>query len=325
MATTMVVALTSGMLYQMNCYGIVSLSSLNRQDYLEVAQMYDKIIALSKELGIKKPRISVNFTENYVLGCGEAITAYQYEHAGELFRIRAKLGSDIGKEYKKDEAIQLIEQSDFMLLDTSPVPDEQNDSVRRELLSRNLAQYPFSQSMLALRPVIRKYVEDNFLLKGSFRIFQREIKLYVNKNVKLKPVAIRASSQLNDRHSADTILDESSRVWHSEGNPHYPQWVEFEYKDPVAINNISILCQIGAPQRAPSKFRFQGRDADGDWVDLLEVSDAGFKDGEEQKSWPVDNVHAFKYYRLYIEKNNGAPDLLTIQQISFRRADNKGV
>jgi len=318
-----VASLTLGMLYQMKCYALVSFSSRNRNDYLEVARMYDDIITISREKGFGKPGISVNFSENYVLGCGEAITAYQYEHAGELFRIRAKLGSDIGRKFEQDEAIGLIRESDFMLLDTSEEPQGLHDTVKRGLLSHNLAEYPFSKSMLTLRPVIRRFVEDNFLLKGRYQIFNREVELYINKNIEFKPIAIRASSQLNKHHSADTILQTSSTIWHSESTPTYPQWLEFEYKSPLIINNISILCQVGAPERAPSDFYFQGQYENGQWLNLLKVSNANFKAGDELKSWSIENVHAFKRYRLYITKNNGATDLLTIEQISFGYAGNK--
>jgi len=317
-----VVALALGTLYQMKCYALVSFSSRNRSDYLEVARMYDDIIAISKEGDIERPGISVNFSENYVLGCGEAITAYQYEHAGELFRVNAKLGSDIGKKFEQDEAIGLIRESDFMLLDTSEEPQGLHDTVKRGLISHNLAEYPFSKSMLPLRPIIKKFVEDNFLLKGCYQIFNREVELYVNKNIEFKPIAIRASSQ-HEQYSADTIMETSSKIWHSESTPTYPQWLEFEYKSPLIINRISILCQIGAPERAPSDFYFQGQYENGQWLNLLKVNSAPFKAGNESISWSIENTHAFKRYRLYITKNNGAADLLTIGQISFGYANNK--
>ncbi|MGA2916331.1 MAG: hypothetical protein ABSE89_09930 [Sedimentisphaerales bacterium] len=318
-----VVALVSGMLYQIKCYSLVSISSRNRSDYLEVARMYDDIITISKKEGIKTPGISVNFTENYVLGCGEAITAYQYEHAGELFRIKAKLGSDIGKKIEPDEAIELIQGSDFMLLDAGEEIQGQQDTVKRELLSQNLAEYPFSKSMIILKPIVRKFVEGSFLQKGCYQIFNREVELYINKNIEFRPIAIRASSQMNKHYSADTILDASSAIWHSENTPVYPQWIEFEFKFPVIINNILILCQVGAPERAPSDFYLQGQFENGQWLNLLKVNSAPFKAGNESISWPIENVHAFKHYRLYITKNNGANDLLTIQQIRFGYADNK--
>jgi len=142
-------------------------------------------------------------------------------------------------------------------------------------------------------------------------------------NMEFRPIAIRASSQMDNHYTADTILEAFSAVWHSGVNPIYPQWLEFEYESPVVINHISILCQIGAPKRAISDFYFQGQSKDSKWLNLLDVNSAAFKDGDKLKSWPVENVHAFKLYRLYITKNNGANDLLTIQQISFGYANSK--
>ncbi|MGA2916333.1 MAG: hypothetical protein ABSE89_09940 [Sedimentisphaerales bacterium] len=142
-------------------------------------------------------------------------------------------------------------------------------------------------------------------------------------NMEFRPIAIRASSQMDNHYTADTILETSSAIWHSGVNPIYPQWLEFEYESPVVINHISILCQIGAPKRAPSDFYFQGQIKDSKWLNLLDVNNAAFKDGDELKSWPIENTRAFKCYRLYITENNGANDLLTIQQIGFGYADNK--
>lgn len=312
-----VITLSLGMFYQIKSYAIVSLCSHNRADYLGVAKLYDGIIAVSKETCLKKPRISVDFMENYVLGCAEAITAYQYEHTGELFRVSQKLGSDIGAEVKEEEALNLIRESDLMLLSVKEEPLESRDPLYCDPLSPGMAGMPFSKSMKGIRPALAAYVSKNFTEKGRYKIFNREIALYLNSQLSFSPIAIRSSSVSSNLYSADSILKESSVIWHSESNPAYPQWVEFEYKLPVVITQLTMRCQPGGSRRAPSEFYFQGLDEDGQWLNLLVVPNASFKDEEELKSWPAENKTAFKRYRVYITKNNGAPDFVTITKISF--------
>lgn len=312
-----VATLSMGMFYQVKSYAIVSLCSHNREDYLAVARLYEDIIAVSKEANIKRPRISVDFMENYVLGCGEAITAYRYEHAGELFRVTQKLGSDIGAEVKEEEALSLIRESDLVLLSVKEEPLESRDPLYCDPLSPGMATMPFSKSIKEIRPALTTYVNKNFIEKGRYKIFNREIALYLKRQLIFKPIAIRASSVSGELYSANSILEESAVVWHSKSYSTYPQWIEFEYRFPVIITELTMRCQPGGSRRAPSEFYFQGLEENGQWSDLLVVSKASFKDEEELKSWPVENKKAFKCYRVYITLNNGAPDFVTIAKVSF--------
>jgi len=311
------IILSLGIVYQVRYYSIKSLCSYNRKDYLEVARMYNAIIAVSKEADVKEPSISVDFMENYVLGCGEAITAYRYERAGELFRVRQKLGSDIGAEVKEDAALNLIRESDLVLLSVREEPLELRDPLYCDPLSPGMAGMPFSKSIKEIRPALTAYVNNNFIERGRYKIFNREVALYLKRQLSFRPIVIRASSQAGDEYSANSILDESNVIWHSKSPPTYPQWIEFEYKTPVIITQLTMQCQPGGARRAPAEFYLQGLDENSQWSNLLVISKASFTDKEELKSWPVENKKAFKCYRVYIVSNNGEPDFVTIARISF--------
>lgn len=140
----------------------------------------------------------------------------------------------------------------------------------------------------------------------------------------IMPLVIKASSQASDEFSPKTILDLNPTVWHSANNPKYPQWIEFEYKASVVINGITMNCQPGGSIRAPMEFTFQGQNANNKWkwYDLLTVSNAGYGDNQETKTWQTDNTKSFNKYRLYITKNNGAKDFVTIGKISFNYLSN---
>lgn len=308
--------LSLGMSYQVKHYSTVSLCTHNKKDYLEVAELYDDIIAVSKRARLKQPRISVSFMENYVLGCGEAITAYQYEHKGELFRVTQKLGSDVGATIKKEDALNLIRESDIVLLSAREEPLESRDPLHTDPLSSGMALTPFSISIQKIRPELKAELDKNFTKEGKYRIFNREIVMYLNHQLVLAPISIKASSISNDQYGVESILDGSS-VWHSTPNPVYPQWIEFEYQMPTVISQLTVRCQPGGARRAPSEFYFQGLDEQGKWLNLLSVPKASFKDQEELKSWSLKNARAFKSYRMFITKNNGEKDFVTIAQISF--------
>ena len=170
--------------------------------------------------------------------------------------------------------------------------------------------------MRELEFAVIPFVNEKFMLKSRYRIFNRDVELWWNKNRFYKPL-IRASSVSNETYMADTLLEESGAIWHSKSPPDYPQWLEFEYQKPVIINKLVMYSQEGAPQRGPSEFYFQGQDERGRWRDLLTVSHAGFTDTEGVKSWAIQNKEKFKHYRLYILKNSGSPDFVTIRHIDF--------
>lgn len=132
-----------------------------------------------------------------------------------------------------------------------------------------------------------------------------------------KPNAIMASSRLSDEFSEKDILEDYSPIWHSRVGPTYPQWIEFEYSEQVVINGITVEGQPGGWKRAPAEFYFQGQSDDGQWVDLLYVNGNSISETENSKSWAIENNNPFKHYRLYILKNNGAADYVTIKRIKF--------
>ncbi len=310
------VALSFGMSYQIKAYERRGTSTNHRQDYLEVARLYDDMVNVSKKSGIKKPTVSINFLQNYVLGCGEAITAYQYEKAGELFRVTPLLGSDIGNGITKESAFELLRDSDLVILSMTKELPEKRGLVSCDPLAEGLYHYPFYKSVREYHEDIVSFVKERFSAKGKYKICCRDIVLYAAKDLPFRPVAVYASSQMNEEFSAEAVL-QAPGIWHSTPNPEYPQWIEFKYKSPVIINNITVRCQPGAPMRAPLEFYLQGQGKDGQWKNLLAVENAGFTDKEELKSWHVENYQAFSRYRILITKNNGEPTLLTIGRIKF--------
>ena len=79
--------------------------------------------------------------------------------------------------------------------------------------------------------------------------------------------------------------------------------------------------QTGGPtgvNRAPKRFTFQGKNGGEDWVDLLEVENAGFTDVDEIRTWQLYKTPKFTTYRILIKSNNGSHDVVTINFINFQ-------
>ncbi|MFQ5752896.1 MAG: discoidin domain-containing protein, partial [bacterium] len=313
-----VVAVSSGMYFQVKNFSRMTNSTHYRSSYQEAAKLYDDVFRLSKEYGLKQPKVSINFLENYTLGSGVAMTAYQYEKTGELFSVIPKLGgNDISKKISREDALELLSQSDLAVFSLDRENKINTSPVNCDPLSDTLAKYPFVVSMESFQEDLFALLKSNFIKKGSYKICGRTIGLYVHHKILIKPIEIKASSIMNEQYSAATVMDNIPNVWHSIANPEYPQWIKFKYTSPVVINSITVKCQPGGSRRAPLEFQFQGRNTGEDWGTLLEVENAGFSDSAEVMTWPVINENAFTEYRLFITKNNGAPDFVTVGGVSF--------
>lgn len=138
-----------------------------------------------------------------------------------------------------------------------------------------------------------------------------------------KASSITASSVFKVNMGPDALLEPGGGIWHSAQPPQYPEWVEMYFKKAKQISHLKIQSQSNSPHgqeylRTPMDFIFQGSDDRLQWNNLLEIHEARFDTGGEWKSWEIPNERAFSYYRIYIRKNNGDPDLLTIQNIQIK-------
>ena len=332
----MFTTLSLGIDYQIKQYNRGSVSLNNRTDYLQVARLYDDIIELSKAKQIKQPRISVNFLENYTLGCGEAITSYYYERKGEVFRVAQMLGSDIGNPINSQDALKLIAESDIVLLSVKEDPLENRLPKNRDPLSEGLSQNLFSKSMREIKPTLSKFVNTNFYPEHKYKIFNREIIMYVNKQPQS---VIKASSQSSAEYNCsenqpDLIITADkfninsppnyvnrsvpTLFWEAPGG--YPYWIKFEFASKAKkIITYSLKTGIheGAIEEMPKDWRFQGSNDGVDWV-TLDVREGEIKwKKDEKRTYNVVNKQDYKYYRLYFEQGN-RPDYIRIYEVSLK-------
>ena len=149
------------------------------------------------------------------------------------------------------------------------------------------------------------------------------------------PVISVSSNSLagDEKYSPKYLLQENRTIWHAESPPKYPQWVEISFPKSVVLTHLGLRSQGDSPKgkehgRGPKDFIFQGSNESSDsrgvlnrrkWVDLLEVKNNVYTEGEAWKDWFFKNNVSYRYYRIFI-KAGGDPDYLTIRQIGLDQA-----
>lgn len=318
--------LSLGIDYQIKRYNRGSVSLNNKIDYLQVARLYDDIIELSKDKQIKSPRISVNFIENYTLGCGEAITSYYYERKGEIFRVAQMLGSDPGNPINTQDALTLISESDIVLLSVKEDPLENRLPKNRDPLSEGFIQHPFYKSMKEMNPILVEFVNANFYPVHKYEIFNREIIMYFNKHPRpissaSEPIPdLKITADKSNINSPPEFVNRSSPnlFWETPGG--YPYWIQFEFTAKTKIiTKYSLKTGIheGATEEMPKDWRFQGSEDEANWVTLDARQDQTKWKKDEERIYNVVNNKDYKYYRLYFEQGN-RPDYIRIYGISLK-------
>lgn len=315
-------ALMAGLIFQLNAYSMVGLSTVAKKDYLEVAHLYDDITRLAKELGTDTPAIAFDFIENYTLGCGQALTAYRYEKEREILRPHCFFPSDVGAVYDYDHARNAMLSADLLVLSLEETSLEAWNPYTRDPLSHVFTTLPFSQSIEPFREQLHTDIQGQYKLVNTYQIFNRKIGLF--RKLHPQPVSVYTAS-MGGPETPVTVLfsKEDGVVWHSASPPKFPITIEFSYTEANKINGLMLLPQIGNKKRAPSDFVLQGMSDEGGWVDVLTVKGAKTDDEGTPMNYPIEGEF-YKSFRLVIFSNGGAPDFVTLRKIVplFIVADN---
>lgn len=306
-------ALMAGLIFQLNAYSMLGLSTVAKKDYLEVAHLYDDITRLAKEMGTDTPAIASDFIENYTLGCGQALTAYRYEKEREILRPHCFFPSDVGAVYDYDHAHNAMLSADLLILSLEETSLEAWNPYTRDPLSHVFTTLPFSQSIEPFRKQLHTDIQEQYKLINTYHIFNRKIGLF--RKWHPQPFSVHTAS-IGGPGTPGAVLfsNEDGVVWHSASPPKFPITIEFSYTEANKINELMLLPQIGEKTRAPSDFVFQGMSDNGNWVDLLKVKGAKTDDNGTPMNYPIKGGY-YKSYRLVISSNGGSPDFITLRKI----------
>lgn len=130
---------------------------------------------------------------------------------------------------------------------------------------------------------------------------------------------VTASSQHKSYGGPRLAFDDTRGTWHTATKPTYPQWIKCEFSKQKKITSLAIQAQTHGTnnRRAPKDFVLQASNDDRNYTDLLKVTDDVYTKPGQWHHWKVKNDKKYKFYRIYITKNGGAPNYLSIQEIKM--------
>ena len=159
-----IISLGCGFYHQVNAYSQHTFLSRTRHDVLQILEMYDDIGAHSEKMGWQSPRISVDSIRDYLAG-GLVLTPLYYERHGVLLQAQVRLGR-ASSHVKEQQALQALRDSDFVILTYTNQPGDE-------------PTFPFVTDFEQIRPVVNEFVQREFGLLGSYRVYGRDVDVYV--------------------------------------------------------------------------------------------------------------------------------------------------
>jgi hypothetical protein len=132
-----------------------------RSDVEQVTELYECLGRRCQTAGWTTPVVSVNAISEYFWPTIISPLVYERQHV--LLKPRMLLGFGLG-EVSEAEAIAAIGQSDFVILDQTPIDGN--------------ALYPFQHCMEQMRPQLQAMCEQQFVSVGRFRMYGQDVTLY---------------------------------------------------------------------------------------------------------------------------------------------------
>ncbi|CZT56923.1 Beta-L-arabinobiosidase precursor [Eubacteriaceae bacterium CHKCI005] len=86
-----------------------------------------------------------------------------------------------------------------------------------------------------------------------------------------------------------------------------PVEVGFELEQPAAVQTYLIASGTDEPSRDPSAWTFFGSQDKETWVELDKQQGVTFSSREEKKTFSFSNATAYRYYKIVVTQNCGAP------------------
>lgn len=265
----------------------------------EIQNLYADIGRLAGNRGQKEIAISVDRITHFELGALLGFAIYDFEQNSRFLIHEPKLGGVIDEPIELEQAKMLLGQSDFALLGSMPYPE---------------SSLPFMKSLRPISEDVHKYVEQHFCLYKGYMLFGEPRRLYVNQNKRAWQYSASASTEPG--YGPDGLLEGRSRIWHAPWAENRNQWVEFQRENPLQFSALTIVAQDGAPERAPRNFILEALDSQRGWSSVLSVKDADFSINKSL-TWPITSDRAYSRYRLVVTRNNGDPNLMTIQDMKL--------
>ena len=166
------VAMAVGIWTQFTQYNRRTYISQRRAEVNQLTAMYDVIGAQCQAMGWTSPNIAVDCIEDFLTP--KNLTILNYERHGEMVSGEATLGGLTA--YEPADLFNRLKLSDFAI-------------VTKRVGPQPAYQFPFDEQMQALHPQILAFCRRNMIELGQFRVFDRDIDLFIRPAVTVQAAA----------------------------------------------------------------------------------------------------------------------------------------
>lgn len=138
---------------------------------------------------------------------------------------------------------------------------------------------------------------------------------------RMSTATITARGAISDGEAPQKAFDGDTKTkWlDNKGAPtaEAPSWIQINYAEPVAINQLSITSANDADSRDPENFNIQASSDGVNWINLAQWAGASFTGRFQTQDFRFANSLAYSYYRVNITKNKGNDGLMQLAEIEL--------
>ncbi|MDP4487779.1 discoidin domain-containing protein [Pseudoalteromonas piscicida] len=137
--------------------------------------------------------------------------------------------------------------------------------------------------------------------------------------------AVTASNSIGEGENQDKAFDNDPTTkwldhndWQGPPTVEAPSWIQVDFNDAVAVNQLAITSANDAPERDPENFALFGSNDNGvTWQRLSNWVGESFEARGERQSLAVANQLPYQSYRLEITKNKNNDGLMQLAEIEL--------
>lgn len=137
--------------------------------------------------------------------------------------------------------------------------------------------------------------------------------------------AVTASNSIGEAENQDKAFDNDPTTkwldhndWQGPPTVEVPSWIQVDFNEAVAVNQLAITSANDAPERDPENFALFGSNDNGvTWQRLSNWVGESFEARGERQSFAVANQLPYQSYRLEITKNKNNDGLMQLAEIEL--------
>ncbi|GEK07953.1 discoidin domain-containing protein [Pseudoalteromonas peptidolytica] len=137
--------------------------------------------------------------------------------------------------------------------------------------------------------------------------------------------AVTAGNSIGEAENQDKAFDNDPTTkwldhngWQGPPTVEAPSWIQVDFNEAVAVNQLAITSANDAPERDPENFALFGSNDNGvTWQQLSNWVGESFEARGERQSFAVANQLPYQSYRLEITKNKNNDGLMQLAEIEL--------